>query len=166
MSVARLVTRFTEGKRDGAARAGRRQFLAWLARGTLAGAGAIVVGQVLRFLSYQPASENTTIIALGQPEDYPPGVHYVRAAQTYLGRDTEGWYALDAVCTHLGCLVEPAKDGLFSCPCHGSYFHGDGRVKTGPATKPLRHLYLWVDQDGLLTVDRTREVSSTVRLLL
>ncbi len=42
-----------------------------------------------------------------------------------------------ARCTHLGCLITRAVDGVLTCPCHGSGFHLDGRVAVGPAPRPL-----------------------------
>jgi cytochrome b6-f complex iron-sulfur subunit len=144
----------------------RRGFLTWLTRGSLIATITLVIGQVVRFLSFQPSSGNSTIIPVGQPDDYPPDTWaYVEAARTYVGHDAEGLFALDAVCTHLGCLVEREEGGRFVCPCHGSYFDADGQVQTGPATKPLRHLHLWLDQDGQLMVDRAKPVEPTVRLI-
>ena len=36
---------------------------------------------------------------------------------------TEGDFkAFTAVCTHQGCLVEPAATASIPCPCHGSRF--------------------------------------------
>lgn len=54
--------------------------------------------------------------------------------------------ALSTRCTHLGCRITRAEDGLLVCPCHGSRFHGDGRVALGPASKPL--VALPVSPDG------------------
>src|SRR5206468_3841561 len=46
--------------------------------------------------------------------------------------------AVDSKCTHLGCTVEwNQQNSDFECPCHGSTFATDGRVKVGPATVPL-----------------------------
>ncbi len=47
--------------------------------------------------------------------------------------------ALQAICTHAGCLVNPFDGGsrTFSCPCHGSVFAEDGTVVRGPAQFPL-----------------------------
>jgi menaquinol-cytochrome c reductase iron-sulfur subunit len=44
--------------------------------------------------------------------------------------------AFSATCPHLGCSVDGAKDG-FACPCHGSSFALDGRVRGGPAPRGL-----------------------------
>jgi cytochrome b6-f complex iron-sulfur subunit len=45
--------------------------------------------------------------------------------------------AFSAICTHLGCLVEPAGREL-GCPCHDSVFDAfTGRVLSGPAPAPL-----------------------------
>lgn len=48
------------------------------------------------------------------------------------------YYALNAVCTHLGCVVPwvPAEN-KFKCPCHGSQYAPTGAVIRGPAPLPL-----------------------------
>lgn len=54
-------------------------------------------------------------------------------------RDDAGTLVMvDAVCTHLGCLVRwnPAER-TWDCPCHGSRFAPDGAVIGGPAEEPL-----------------------------
>lgn len=136
-------------------------------RGFLVSAVVLAIDQVLRFLSFEPDGDEVTVVPLGLPGDYSrDSLVYVAAGRAYVGRDTQGFYALDAVCTHLGCLVEMEKKGGFKCPCHGSRFDAEGHPKTGPATKPQRYLYLWLEQDGQLMVDRERAVEASTRLKL
>ena len=62
--------------------------------------------------------------------------------------------ALSTRCTHLGCRISRAEDGLLVCPCHGSRFHADGRVATGPASHPLQTLTATVESpSGTIVVD-------------
>lgn len=47
-------------------------------------------------------------------------------------------YALNAVCTHLGCVVPWNKaEKKFICPCHGSQYDATGKVVRGPAPLSL-----------------------------
>lgn len=147
-------------------RMNRRRFLSVLSRSSLGMALAVALGQVLRFLSYQPPSASPTVLPAGRPEDYPPGtLAYVHEAKAYVGCDAQGLFALDAVCTHLGCLVERGDKDGFRCPCHESRFDAAGRVLAGPATQPLRPLRLRYDaEQGVLFVDRSEAVAPAARL--
>jgi len=105
------------------------------------------------------------VIPVGAPGLYAPGAPaYVAAARAYIGRDDGGLYAIDAVCTHLGCLVQQEDGEGFACPCHGSRFAADGQVLHGPAGQPLRCLALNLNQDGQLVVERGQPVAPTTRL--
>ncbi|HEY3358266.1 MAG TPA: Rieske (2Fe-2S) protein [Polyangia bacterium] len=46
--------------------------------------------------------------------------------------------ALDPICTHKQCVVKyrPAEHDI-KCPCHGSQYALDGRVRHGPAPRNL-----------------------------
>jgi cytochrome b6-f complex iron-sulfur subunit len=143
----------------------RREFLTWLTRGSLVAVSALAIGQVARFFSYEPAGEAPSAIPVGKPETYTVDtVTYVGAARAYVGYDSGGLYAIDAVCTHLGCLVEKKTGEGFACPCHGSRFAADGQVQNGPAGKPLRHLALDLNPDGQIVVDRAQPVAPEARL--
>jgi cytochrome b6-f complex iron-sulfur subunit len=148
-------------------RLSRRGVLIWLTRGSLGAAAAVVLGQIVRFLSFQPSPGEPPVMAVGPPEEFVPDeLAYVAEARVYIGHDSDGLFALDAVCTHLGCLIEPAEMGRYRCPCHGSYFSPEGEALNGPATRPLRFLHLWLGDDGRLMVDRDRQVDPAERLVL
>lgn len=59
-----------------------------------------------------------------------------------IARDMDGTlHAVDATCTHMGCIVQhDAERGCWQCPCHGSRFGLDGTVLQGPAMKPLQQV--------------------------
>eukprot|EP00547_Thalassionema_nitzschioides_P000416 CAMPEP_0194203254 /NCGR_PEP_ID=MMETSP0156-20130528/3082_1 /TAXON_ID=33649 /ORGANISM="Thalassionema nitzschioides, Strain L26-B" /LENGTH=209 /DNA_ID=CAMNT_0038928963 /DNA_START=26 /DNA_END=655 /DNA_ORIENTATION=- len=57
-------------------------------------------------------------------------------------------YGLNAVCTHLGCVVPwSAPNNKFMCPCHGSQYAPDGHVVRGPAPLPLALAHCNVSDD-------------------
>lgn len=72
-----------------------------------------------------------------------------------LGRDAAGLYAMSAVCTHQGCLVNVAgaiPQESLSCPCHGSAFSSNGDVTRGPARNPLQHYQVELAPDGAIAI--------------
>ena len=72
------------------------------------------------------------------PEDTAEGVTFV---DDVIFVRTDGTVrALSARCPHLGCTISRVSGNLLVCPCHGSTFHLDGSVVTGPALRPLREL--------------------------
>jgi len=45
---------------------------------------------------------------------------------------------LSAICPHMGCIVRwNAAERTWDCPCHGSRYHPEGGVISGPATRGL-----------------------------
>ena len=55
-------------------------------------------------------------------------------------------FAINAVCTHLGCVVPWNKaSNKFMCPCHGSQYNADGMVIRGPAPLSLALAHVNVD---------------------
>ncbi|PJF23031.1 MAG: hypothetical protein CUN56_03040 [Phototrophicales bacterium] len=62
----------------------------------------------------------------------------VPAGRFWLSNTSEGFLALYAVCTHLGCLPKwVGVNDRFECPCHGSKFEDDGHYIEGPAPRGL-----------------------------
>jgi cytochrome b6-f complex iron-sulfur subunit len=124
---------------------------------------ALGLGQFLKFLRFEPPTEQATRFTLGSPGSFTTFPVYLESGQVWLFQDSGGYYAVDAICTHLGCTVYAQPDSSFQCRCHGSQFAADGRVLVGPATVPLRFLQLSWD-GGRLVVDRAQQVDPSVRL--
>jgi len=56
----------------------------------------------------------------------------------WLSNSSEGFVALYAVCTHLGCLPKWVDTNFrFECPCHGSKYQITGKYIEGPAPRSL-----------------------------
>jgi len=59
--------------------------------------------------------------------------------------------ALDATCTHLGCLVAwDTQTQAFKCPCHGGVYDKNGTVTDGPPPEPLMKIATRVDGERVL----------------
>ena len=143
-----------QDKKDGAS---RRESLVKIGLGSLAvaGCGAAVFGY--QFLSPNVLYEPSPIANLGKPDRFPlDSVTADPAAGIYIVHAAEGFYALTAICTHLGCFTAWKPElGIIACPCHGSKFNRRGVKVDGPAPKPLPWLKVWVSDDGDLLVDRS-----------
>ena len=61
-------------------------------------------------------------------------------------------FGINAVCTHLGCVVPWNKAAnKYMCPCHGSQYDPNGKVVRGPAPLSLALAHLTVnDADNKL----------------
>jgi cytochrome b6-f complex iron-sulfur subunit len=104
---------------------------------------------------------------MGKPESYQPdSVTLDVDARIFVIHAKEGFFVLNAVCTHLGCLTAWKPDlGIIACPCHGSKFavfqpagKKPGDKIEGPAPKPLPWLKMWLNDEGELMVDRSEEI--------
>ncbi len=57
-------------------------------------------------------------------------------------------YGINAVCTHLGCVVPwNPNENKFMCPCHGSQYDNTGKVVRGPAPLSLALVHATVADD-------------------
>jgi cytochrome b6-f complex iron-sulfur subunit len=138
----------------------RRESCVKLGLGSLgsAGAGAAVFGY--EFLSPNVLYEPSPVINAGKPDRYPQGsVTADPKAGVYIIHGPEGFYALSAVCTHLGCLTAwSPEQGQIACPCHGSKFNPEGAKIEGPAPRPLPWLKVVISDEGDLMVDRSTTI--------
>jgi len=152
-----------------------------------AGLGAGIAGLAaqaaasLRSLVPNVSYDAPTTVKLGMPGDFPDGLKFLPDQRLFVFREGKTFYAVSAVCTHLGCTVraealprvetatvegKPLRlTHRFLCPCHGSRYTGDGTNVSGPAPRPLAwyHLSVALD-DGQLVVDLAQEVDRDFRL--
>jgi cytochrome b6-f complex iron-sulfur subunit len=128
----------------------RRDFLKLSTNSLLALAGALGIGGLLRFLSYQFDKPSQTEFEIGQASDFPYNSRIVLAyIPAVVIHDDNGLQALSLTCTHLGCTTEPRNFG-FECPCHGSRFDMTGKALRGPAVSSLQKLRIEQKEDGTL----------------
>ncbi len=116
-----------------------------------------------RFLTPNVVTPAPGPVEIGMPDEYALGsLTYIEKARAYLGRDERGFYAIIAICTHLGCTPRLGANE-FVCPCHGSRFARDGRVLSAPATRALDRAFVGRNVNGKLLVDCSRRVDADYR---
>lgn len=134
----------------------RREFLSEIAGSALgiAGLGSMIV--TYQYLSPNVLFEPPTTFRAGNPDLYPiDSVTFLQEQQVYIVRTAQGFYAVSAVCTHLGCITQWKPElSQIACPCHGSKFTSDGTKIEGPAPAPLPHFAISLTADGELSVDK------------
>ena len=119
----------------------RRRFLAAL----IAGVAGLFLGG--RYLIPKSAKKRKTV-HLAKAEVPEHGALVYREARLAVVREKGELFAIDLVCTHLGCTLAVTPDGL-SCPCHGSSFDLRGKVLKGPADRPLKRYEVLVGDQGI-----------------
>ena len=145
---------------------GRRQFMNLLTFGSATG---VALGALYPFVKYfiPPSSGGagggvTAKDALGNDilaseflAKHNPGdrtlAQGLKGDPTYLVVENDGTladYGINAVCTHLGCVVPwNGSEDKFICPCHGSQYNAEGKVVRGPAPLSLALAHANVEDD-------------------
>lgn len=146
----------------------RRDFLEKVGWGAFVLAAGAFATALARFFGPNVTTPAPGPVEVGRQEDFVVGsLTFVDRARAFLGRDERGFYAMAAICTHLGCTPHLAERGdAFVCPCHGSRFTRDGQVASGPATRSLDHVFVGRGANGVLFVDPRRVVDARFRLEL
>lgn len=149
-----------ERERDG--RAGlwsRRDFfgrLSWGGLGavSLVGMLAFIWSAFPRVLFLSPST-----FRAGYPTDYPVGEvseKYKQEFRVWIVHIPQGFYALSANCTHLGCTPRwISSENKYKCPCHGSGYYKSGYNFEGPAPRPMDRFALSLDETGEFVVDKS-----------
>ena len=159
----------------------RRNFL--LLMGGLGAAGATIFGglETLKFLFPNTTAEGPLLF---KPTVHPSEVTVDRPYMDYthrtaIIRDDAGFYAVELVCTHLGCTpnyvtnvtsgsgvsdqvadahgVRKPSERIpngWACPCHGSRYFIDSTNFYGPAPRPMDWFDIQFAPDGYFVVNR------------
>jgi cytochrome b6-f complex iron-sulfur subunit len=145
----------------------RRNFVGLAAWGTVLGslgAGTLAFG---RFMYPRVLYEPNTVVKLGKPQDYrvnEVSEKWIKDYRLWVIRLNDGFFALYAKCTHLGCTPRWLEaENKFKCPCHGSGYRGidpsvgapniTGINFEGPAPRPLERTKIGLSEDGQIQVD-------------
>lgn len=140
----------------------RRGFMIWslpIGWAAFSAACASSLVATARFLFPNVLFEPPQAFKAGFPGEYNIGevdTRWKDAFSVWIVRQPEGFYALIAVCTHLGCSPNwLAAEAKFKCPCHGSGFYASGINFEGPAPRPLERARIVLADDGQILVDKS-----------
>lgn len=155
---------------------GRRQFMNLLAFGTITGTALGALYPVVKY--FIPPSSGagsggvTAKDALGNDIKVTEFIESHIAGDRTLAQGLKGDptyivveedktlanYGINAVCTHLGCVVPwNNSENKFMCPCHGSQYDNTGKVVRGPAPLSLALVHATTTDDDKLTFTQWTE---------
>ena len=145
----------------------RRNFWGLMGWGTVLGslgAGSVAFG---RFMYPRVLFEPNTQVKLGKPSEYQVNEiseKWIKEYRLWLVRVSDGFFAIYAKCTHLGCTpMWLQAENKFKCPCHGSGYRGIDAAQglpnitgvnfEGPAPRPMERCKIGLAEDGQILVD-------------
>ncbi len=138
----------------------------WVAWSTFTAGCLAFTAMMGRFMFPNVLAEPPSTVKVGLPSNFEPeevnerfkaewGFWIVRSTRF---NGTDIIYALQSVCTHLGCPPNwLAGEQKFKCPCHGSGFYISGVNFEGPAPRPLERFKVVLADDGQMIVDKSQK---------
>ena len=117
----------------------RRKFFVKLGVGSVAVAALGTAGFAYEYMSPNVLYEPSPIVDAGKPDQYAPdSVTMDPQTAIYVVRTAEGFFALSAICTHLGCLDRlQARPRHHRLPLPRQQVHQGGRQRSR-ARRPRR----------------------------
>lgn len=114
---------------------------------------ALAMINFLRIPVYLPREAQ---VVLGRPEVLAAEkMTYFPLYQIWLVYADQAFFALKAVCPHMGC--QPRwQQPHFVCPCHGSQFQVSGQRINGPARRALERYPVRMNAQGQVVVNLSR----------
>ena len=142
----------------------RRQWIG-LAWGGFTAASLVALAATGRMMFPNVLDEPSQQFKAGFPNEYAMGVDerwkdkfgvWLARTPDDVVQEASGFYALIAVCTHLGCTPNYLQaEQKFKCPCHGSGFRLTGINFEGPAPRPLERAAISLSDDGQILIDKS-----------
>src|SRR3974390_656400 len=107
----------------------RRDFLNEITLGALGVAGLGSGELTYQYFSPNVLFEPSTTFRAGNTDLYPVNsVTFLQDQQVYFVATPRGFYAVSAVCPHLGCVTQSKPEAnMIAGPCHVSKFQPDGK---------------------------------------
>jgi nitrite reductase/ring-hydroxylating ferredoxin subunit len=103
-------------------------------------------------------------VDVGAPSGYTLNTpKYFSTGKFFVVKDSNGFYALTARCTHEGATCSVSGND-FHCPRHNALFTFNGAVVSGPVISPLAHYGMCNMSSGNLGVITSMSVSASTRI--
>ena len=120
----------------------------------------------------------TGVACSGSPIDVGPASSYTLNSPKYFSsgrffvvKDSGGFYAMTALCTHEGAITCVGTSNSCStsgtkifCPRHGALFTFNGAIISGPVVTPLKHYAMCNTPGGNLGVMTTQIATASARI--
>ncbi|HZW82108.1 MAG TPA: ubiquinol-cytochrome c reductase iron-sulfur subunit [Candidatus Deferrimicrobium sp.] len=137
--------------------------LGWI---SVLASGILSLWPITKYLSNQAGLVQTNSITFESKLEAGSDWYKVPNSRVWVKRDTSGYTALLANCTHLGCEVKyHSEQAKWLCPCHGSSYDIEGRPVGGPAPKALQRVAVQIRKDNTLTIEVNKPVGMDVRAI-